>query len=171
MHEHCTQIESLLPAFAAHELGAEDAARVRAHVASCEACRASLAAFSALESSLLLRRAEVPPLDAYLPAFAPAHAAYHTPLIRMFRAVMSVPGVAILLTMWAGMLAFNFRVPIANALSLSTPDNLLGGIDRFADFMVLLTDGNVWVLIGMVTMVAFAIAASTGALTLRFVRR
>lgn len=171
MDEHCTHIESLLPAFVEDGLGAGDAARVRAHLESCESCRASLAAFTALEASLVLRRAEIPPVDAYLPDVAPAHSGARRPLVRMFRAVMSVPGVAILLTMWAAMLAFNFRVPIANTLSLSTPHNLVGGFERFADFLVLLTGGNVWVLIGMGTMVAIAIAASTGAMTLRFVRR
>jgi hypothetical protein len=73
--------------------------------------------------------------------------------------------------MWAGMLAFNFREQIVRALSFSTPNNLVGGIDRFADLLVVLTNGNAWILIGMCTMVAIAIAASTGAMTLRFVRR
>lgn len=169
MNDHCTHIESRLPAFLDRELGAEETALVRAHLDSCEGCRASLAAFESLEASLVLRRAEVPPVERFLPGFA---VAYHpSVLVRALRALTSVPGVSIVLAMWAGMLAFNFRGPIGRALSLSTPDNLVGGIDRLADFLVLLTDGNVWLLIGMCTMVALAIAASTGAMTLRFIRR
>jgi predicted anti-sigma-YlaC factor YlaD len=175
MNDGCTHIESLLPAFAGQDLGAEDAARVRAHLESCEACRASLASFTALEASLMARRSEVPAVDAYLPKFAAAHAAaaasHRSRLVRVFRSVMTIPGVAIMLAMWAGLLAFNFRVPIGEALSLSTPDNLTGGIGRLADFLVLLTGGNNWLLIGITTLVAIAIAASTSAMTLRFVRR
>ena len=173
MNERCTHIESLLPAFLEHELGAEEMALVRAHLESCDACRAALASFEALEASLVLRYAEVPPVERFLPEFAHAHAAAHhsSVLLRALRAVTSVPGVSIVLAMWAGMLAFNFRGPIGRALSLSTPDNLVGGIDRFADLLVVLTNGNVWLLIGMCTMVALAIAASTGAMTLRYIRR
>lgn len=173
MNDRCAHIESLLPAFLEEDLGGEETALVRAHLESCEACRAALAAFASLEEALVLRRAEVPPVDRFLPDFAPAQAAVHHPsvLLRAFRALTSVPGVSIVLTMWAGMLAFNFRGPIGRALSLSTPDNLVGGIDRFANLLVLLTDGNVWLLIGMCTLVSLAIAASTGAMTLRFIRR
>lgn len=174
MNEHCSHIETLLPGFVENDLGAEDFTLVRGHLESCEACRASLAAFSALEESLVMRRAEVPPVEGFLPAFAAAPAAaepHRSLVVRVFRAVTSVPGVAILLAMWAAMFAFSFRVPISRVLSKSTPDNLVGGIDRFADFLVLLTGGNVWLLIGMCTMVALAIAASTGAMTLRYVRR
>lgn len=169
----CTHIEALLPAFVENELTDADAARVRAHVETCEACRASLASFEALEASLVMRRAELPPVDAYLPSFAHAAAPvpHHTRLIRFFRALTSVPGVSIMLAMWAAMLAFNFRVPISRALSFSTPDHLTGDIDRFADLLVLLTGGNTWVLVGIATLVGIGIAASTGALTLRFVRR
>ena len=173
MNDRCTHIESLLPSFLEGDLRAEETTLVRAHLGSCEACRASLAAFEALEDSLVLRRGEVPPVERFLPEFAAARAPVHHPsvLLRTLRVLTSVPGVSIVLAMWAGMLAFNFRGPIGRALSLSTPDNLVGGIDRFANFLVLLTDGNVWFLIGMCTMVALAIAASTGAMTLRFIRR
>jgi predicted anti-sigma-YlaC factor YlaD len=173
MNDRCTHIESLLPAFLDRELGVEETALVRAHLESCDACRAALASFEALEASLVLRHAEVPPVERFLPEFAHAHAAAHhsSVLLRALRALTSVPGVSIVLAMWAGMLAFNFRGPISRALSLSTPDNLVGGIDRFADLLVVLTNGNVWLLIGMCTMVALAIAASTGAMTLRYIRR
>jgi anti-sigma factor RsiW len=173
MNNGCTHIESLLPGFVEDSLGAEDALRVRAHLESCAACRASLAAFAALEDSLVLRRAEVPPVERFLPELAvvPAVARRAPVLLRAFRALTSVPGVSIVLAMWAGMLALNFREPIGRALSLSTPDRLVGGIDRFADLMVLLTNGNVWLLIAALTMVAFCVAGSMGAMTLRFVRR
>jgi hypothetical protein len=104
-------------------------------------------------------------------AVVPAVARRAPVLLRAFRALTSVPGVSIVLAMWAGMLALNFREPIGRALSLSTPDRLVGGIDRFADLMVLLTNGNVWLLIAALTMVAFCVAGSMGAMTLRFVRR
>lgn len=172
MNDRCTHIESLLPAFLERDLGAGETSLVRAHLESCDACRASLASFEALEGSLVLRRAELPPVERFLPAFSAARApAYHPSLlVRALRALTSVPGVSIVLTMWAGMLALNFRGPIGRALSLSTPDNLVGGIDRLTNLLVLFTDGNVWLLIGMCTVVALAIAASMGAMTLRFIR-
>jgi len=169
---NCTHIESLLPAFVENQLTDAERARVRSHVETCAACRASLVAFEALEASLVMRRAELPPVDAYLPSFAPAAAPLvHHRLLRFFRALTSVPGVSIMLAMWAAMLAFNFRVPISRALSFSTPAHLTGDVDRFADLLVLLTGGNTWLLVGIATLVGIGIAASTGALTLRFVRR
>jgi hypothetical protein len=172
MNDTCTHIESLLPAFLEDSLDGADATLVRTHLETCEACRASLAAFAVLEEALVLRRTEVPPVAHFLPEFAPVPVATpHPILLRAFRVLTSVPGVSILLAMWAGMLAFNFREQIVRALSFSTPNNLVGGIDRFADLLVVLTNGNAWILIGMCTMVAIAIAASTGAMTLRFVRR
>ncbi|MDH4336861.1 MAG: zf-HC2 domain-containing protein [Candidatus Krumholzibacteria bacterium] len=172
MNDACTHIESLLPGFVEDGLGADDTLRVRAHLESCETCRASLVAFQTLEDSLLMRRAELPPVERFLPAFAAAPApAYRRPvLMRAFRAVISVPGISILLAVWAGTLAFNFREPIGRALSFSTPNNLVGGIDRLADQMVFLTDGNVWLLLAALTMVSLFVAASMGAMTLRFVR-
>jgi predicted anti-sigma-YlaC factor YlaD len=171
MNDTCTHIESLLPGFVEDSLGGDDAVRVRAHLESCDACRASLAAFEALEESLVLRRAEVPPVERFLPEFAIAPARVRRSLpLRAFRALTSVPGISIVLAMWAGMLAFNFREPIGRALSLSTPNHLVGGIDRLADLMVFLTNGNVWLLIAALTVVACGVAASMGAMTLRFVR-
>ncbi len=172
MNNRCAHIESLLPAFVENELGPDDVAGVRAHLESCDACRAALAMFTTLEESLLSRRSEVPPVERFLPAFAADHvgARAASPMLRAFRAMMSAPGVAIVLAMWVAMLTFHFRVPIGDTLSRSTPERLTGGIDRLADLLVTATNGDVWMLIGVFSVVAFAVVASMGAVTLRYIR-
>jgi anti-sigma factor RsiW len=172
MNETCSHIEALLPAYLEQDLPDADVARVRAHVQTCAACRESLAAFTALEQSLVSRRAEVPPVDRFLPAFAAAPKGVHHPavLVRVFRATMSVPGVVIVLTMWAGLLAFRFRGVIGHALSFSTPERLGGDAERLADLLVILTNGNVWTLIGLCTLLALVVAGSLSVVALRPLR-
>ncbi|HEX5130905.1 MAG TPA: zf-HC2 domain-containing protein [Candidatus Krumholzibacteria bacterium] len=172
MNDVCTHIESLLPGYCEQQLDASDTARVRAHVETCESCRASLAAFAELEGMLVARRLDVPPVERFLPEFTPSHALapHSSRLIRAFRATMSVPGIAIVLSVWAGLLALRFRDAIGSALSFSTPGLLTGFSERFANLMVFLTDGNVWVLIGVCSLVAFAIAGSMSAMSLRYLR-
>jgi predicted anti-sigma-YlaC factor YlaD len=171
MNDHSTDIQPLLPAFAEHETGALESERVRTHVASCDACRAALDSFTVLERSLLARRNEIPPVDAFLPSFRSAPAVLRrSPLVRVFRSAMSVPGVSILLVLWVGMLTWNFRAVIGKALSLSTPDTMSGGFEVLANALVVLTQGNVWLLIGLCIAAAIAVAGSMGAMTLRYVR-
>jgi anti-sigma factor RsiW len=171
MNDRSMHVESLLPAFVEGALGADDEAAVRAHVASCEACRASLEAFTALEASLVSRRSEIPPLERFLPVFetrpATARASW---LIRAFRSAMSPAGVALVLAAWVALLALRYNGAIGRVFSLSTPDHLTGGIDRVADVLVILTNGNVSLLIAGLTVVSLGIAASMGAMTLRFIR-
>jgi anti-sigma factor RsiW len=173
MNETCQHIESLLSAFVGGDLGADEAARVRAHLESCDVCRASLAAFAELEQALVARRSEVPPVERFLPEFAGALVAAResSRIVRWFRGMMTVPGIATILVVWGGFFTFEFRDKIGHVLSFSTPDNLTVGTERFASLLVTLTSGNVWLLIAACTMVAFGIAASTGAMTYRYIRQ
>ncbi len=175
MNPNCEHIETLLPAFVEESLDAGDAAAVRAHVESCNACRESLAAFALLEQSLVARRAEVPALERFLPDFATAGtraASVVRPslVMRAFRAMMSFPGVAAILVIWSGLFVFEFRGSIGSAIAQATPDRLVMFQERLANLLVLLTDGNVWMLIAISILVSILFALSTGAMTLRYIR-
>jgi predicted anti-sigma-YlaC factor YlaD len=175
MNPNCEHIETLLPAFVEETLDAGDAAAVRAHVESCDACRASLAAFALLEQSLVARRAEVPPLERFLPDFATARVrAANVPrpslVMRAFRTMMSLPGIAAILVVWSGLFVFEFRDSIGHAIALATPDRLVMFQERLANLLVLMTDGNVWALVAISILVSILFALSTGAMTLRYIR-
>src|SRR5262245_51763282 len=103
-HMDCERIEEMLPAFVEYELTPKDASLVRAHVESCPRCSEALQAFTVMERSLITRRKEVPPFEAFLPpALAPSR--WHPNFfLRSLRALTSVPGMAIVLVMWAGFL-------------------------------------------------------------------
>ncbi len=98
----CERVEAMLPLFAARELSADEAAAVSSHLDACERCREALVAYTALEATLLARRDEVPSVDYFLPDLrAAGFRARRSIFIRTFRAAMSIPGVAIVLVMWA----------------------------------------------------------------------
>ncbi|MFN8178292.1 MAG: zf-HC2 domain-containing protein [bacterium] len=52
MSEHCREIEPLLSPYVDGELSADDRRRVEAHLAGCEACRATLAAWREADAAL-----------------------------------------------------------------------------------------------------------------------
>jgi anti-sigma factor RsiW len=172
MTTSCERIEALLPAFVEGDLAPGEAAAVSAHVESCAACAESLAAFTVLEQSLVSRRTEVPSPAAYLPAVAPVSAPAHSRLIGAFRGLMSLPGVSIMLTMWATLLALSFSPKIAGGVSRYSS---LERWQALADGAVkLLTRGlgdNVWVMIAAYAMLTIVILGSMGSIAYRFVRR
>ena len=100
------RFEELLPAYLDGTLSAEESARVEAALAESAGLRESLEQYRALEDALVMRREEVPPVDAFVPAiasapahaeataFAPAH--QRTPLQRFLRVLVSTPSFAII---------------------------------------------------------------------------
>lgn len=57
----CEHVENKLPFYVEGDLDAVDRAGIDAHLATCDACRTSLAAYAQLESFLSDRRTLVPP--------------------------------------------------------------------------------------------------------------
>jgi len=169
----CERIEAMLPAFVGRDLGADEAAAVAAHIDSCERCREALAAFAALEQVLVARRSEVPPVDGFLPDLRTARASRGRSgfLVRGLRLATSVPGVAIVLVMWAVLLIGRFNDRIALAIA----DHALAGrVTAFAkqgiDAMVGVAGGDVWTLTAVYGALAIGLIVSAGALTVRLVR-
>lgn len=173
MNRSCEQIESLLPSYVEGTLDDADAAAVRMHVESCATCRESLVTFTVLEQSLVSRRDQVPPLERFLPDLATAGvpgAAHVSRLMRAFRSMMSLPGVATLLVVWAGLFAFAFREKIGAAIMAATPDRLTVFQDHLTSALVTAADGNAWTLLAVSILVSVLIVLSTGAMTLRYIR-
>jgi len=175
MNPLCEKIEALLPAFVSRDIAKADAAMVASHVDSCASCRESLAAFAMLEQSLVSRRAEVPPVDSFLPDLAAVRvpAAHHrSPLLTVFRAAMSVPGISILLVMWGTMFALSFRTHLANDITRYSSLERWKALTEFAtQQLTSVTGDNVWVLTAVYVALTLAILGSMGAMTLRYVRR
>jgi anti-sigma factor RsiW len=170
----CDRFEAMLPAFVGSDLGVEEAAAVAAHVESCARCRESLAAFVAIEETLVLRRSEVPPVDGFLPDMRAARWALRARprlLIRFFRAAMSVPGVAIVLVMWATFLVSQYNDRLTNDIVQTTSlERATALAQRGLDAMVAAAGGDAWTLTAVYGALAIGLIVSAGALTMRFVR-
>jgi predicted anti-sigma-YlaC factor YlaD len=175
MNPLCERIEALLPALVSRDIATADAAMVTSHVDSCASCRESLATFVMLEQSLVSRRAEIPPVDSFLPDLSAARvpSAYrHSPLFRVFRATMSVPGISILLVMWGTMFALSFRTNLANDITRYSSLERWKVLTTLATQQLTnLTGGNVWTLTAVYLALTLAILGSMGAMTLRYVRK
>jgi anti-sigma factor RsiW len=57
---NCVHVEELIPRYLDDDLPGDERRLVEAHLASCEACRASLEMFSSIEESLVRLRGAVP---------------------------------------------------------------------------------------------------------------
>jgi anti-sigma factor RsiW len=170
----CARIEEMLSGFVAHELGGEERAVVSRHLESCASCRDALAALAAIEATLVARRDQVPAVDAFLPKPFAVHAraAEKRPFVmRVFRAVMSTPGIAILLVMWGALILAHFSGRVASEIGgTSAFDRMQAFAKRGIDAMVAAAGGDVWTLSAVYGALAIAVIVSAGALTVRFVR-
>ena len=170
-HMDCERIEEMLPAFVEHELVPKEASLVRAHVESCSRCSEALQAFTVMERSLATRREEVPPFEAFLPpALAPSR--WHPNLaVRSLRALTSVPGMAIVLVMWAGFLIARYSDRLTGGvLEKTTLDRMMAFAKRGIDAIVSAAGGDMTTLTAVYGALAIAVIVSAGALTMRFVR-
>jgi hypothetical protein len=138
------------------------------HVAACASCRESLELTLRMEDALVSRRTHVPAVDAFLPAVAPVRAVFaHPRLVAAFRTVMSPAGIAIVLVMWSTMLAFHFRDRVAMVLEWSS-------VERFTSLLRGVSDpllgADAFALALAYAFIGLVILASTGAITLRYIR-
>jgi predicted anti-sigma-YlaC factor YlaD len=182
--ENCERIEALLPSFVEGGLEDGEAAGVRAHLESCAACRESLAAYAMIEESLVSRRTEVPAVESFLPdisalaagakartpepAAARSHA--HPHLADVLRAMMSVPGIAIILVLWSAMLLLRFRDTVGLVFTWTSLDRLSAFTQQVQRALVGASGGDSYTLVGVYVALTLVLLASTGAITLRYVR-
>jgi len=169
---NCERIETLLSAFVAHELSADDAAAVASHLEGCDACRESLAEFVSLEEVLVARRDDVPAIDAYLPAMVTAREASRRRLwVRGIRLVTSVPGVAIVLVMWATFMVAHYTNRMESGAAVTTSLERVTAFTKHGiDVMVSAAGGDAWTLTAVYGALAIGVIVSAGALTMRLVR-
>jgi len=170
----CERIEAMLPLFVARDLSADEAALVSSHLDSCEHCREALAAYTALEAALVVRRDQVPSVDAFLPDMRAARAglrARSSVLIRCFRAATSIPGVAIVLVMWATLLVARYNNRWAGDIAQTTSlERTSAFAKRGLDAIVAAAGGDAWTLTAVYGALAIGVIVSAGALTMRLVR-
>lgn len=174
--QNCERIEALLPSYVEGGLGAADEAVVRSHIETCDACRASLVTFAMIEESLVSRRAEVPPAEQFMPDFAAARAPVsrahpHPRLVGALRTMMSVPGVSIILVMWSAMFLLRFRDTVGRAFSWTSLDRLSAFTREVQNVLVGVSGDNPWTLTAIYAALTLALLASTGAITLRYIRQ
>lgn len=168
----CERVEAMLPLFVARELSTDEAAAVSSHLDACERCREAVVAYTALEATLLARRDEVPSVDAFLPDLRAAGVRVRRSIfIRTFRAAMSVPGVAIVLVMWATLLVARYNDKLTGDITRTTSlERLTALAKRGLDGMVAAAGGDAWTLTAVYGALAIGVIVSAGALTMRLVR-
>lgn len=167
----CERLEELLPAFVEHELTPKEASLVRAHVESCPRCSEALQAFTVLERSLVTRREQIPAFEAFLPAALAPPRWHPSLLLRSLRALTSVPGMAIVLVMWAGFLIARYSDRLTGGvMEKTTLDRMVAFAKQGIDGIVALAGGDMSTLTAVYGAVAIAVIVSAGALTMRFVR-
>jgi len=168
---NCDRIENLLSEFVDGSLSGADEAAVRAHLDGCASCRESLAAYRALEDVLVMRRAEVPPVDAILQGvLAPAPSNLHRARVLMDR-LFSLPSLATFACFVLAWAAFTYSAPIAHALNwlineAPVVSNLSGW---FVASLVTLTRGDMLITVSAYAAVTLLILGSGTWMTLRYV--
>jgi len=176
---NCDTIEALLAAFAEQgSLSADDGATVSAHLKTCASCRESSAAFARIEEALALRRSEVPAVDAFLPDFAGLRAPVrenatgpaHSRLTRYFRAMMTVPGIAIILIVWVAMFLLRFRDAVGEVFTWTSLDRLSAMTGEISSALVGVAGGDAYVLTAIYLALTLLVLGSAGAITMKFVR-
>lgn len=170
----CDRLEAMLPAFVGRDLSADEAASVSAHLETCARCRESLAEFVSLEEVLVARRHDVPPVDAFLPHIQPVRSpvrARPRVWVRCFRAATSIPGIAIILVVWAGFLIARYDDRFASdVVQVTRLERATALIKRGLDAMVAAAGGDAWTLTAVYGALAIGVIVSAGALTMRLVR-
>jgi anti-sigma factor RsiW len=168
----CERIENLLPAFVEGDLAPVDESAVHAHLADCERCRESLAAYRALEDALVMRRDEVPPADAFLRGvFAPAVSTNLHRARTLMDALFSFPALASFACLVVGWLAFAYSDVVTRSLNwLVGESSLLGRFGHWTTAsLTTLTGGDMIVIVAAYTIVTLLILGSGALMTLHYV--
>ncbi|MDH3198604.1 MAG: zf-HC2 domain-containing protein [Candidatus Krumholzibacteria bacterium] len=174
------RIEAMLSAYAAGELTAAERAEVEAALARLPALRESLAAFTALEETLVSRREQVPPAEGFLRGvFAAARAAAPSPhpsrgrLRRWLDAATGVPAVATYACLATALAAFVYRDALASLIARLTAQRQMPSMpdaSGVTDAIVAVAGGEMWVLAVVYAGVTALIVLSLSLVTMRFVR-
>jgi hypothetical protein len=91
-------------------------------------------------------------------------------LVGALRAMMSVPGVSIILVMWAAMFLFRFRDAVGRVFTWTSLDRLSALTQQMQSTLLGVSGDNPWTLTAIYLALTLAVLASAGAITLRFVR-
>ena len=168
----CERFEAMMVAwFDEHDLTASDRQALTAHLAGCPSCRESFELSGQMEEALVSRRAEVPAVDAFMPALSAAPApAVHPGLLAVFRAILSPAGISIILVMWSTMLTFRYRDAIASALEWKFSPRLSTFGGDVSGFLLSATGGDSYVLIAIYVVLTLILLGSTGAITMKYIR-
>jgi len=176
-HENCERYEATIATwFDADGPAQSERDALTAHMASCASCRESFELSSHMEAALVSRRDEVPAVDAFLPALAPAVARQAAPahthprLLAAFRTLMSPAGISITLTMWVTLLALHFRAQISQVFVWTSSDRFSALGHDISNLLVSVARGDTLVLTGIYVALTVAVLGSMGAITLRYVR-
>ena len=168
----CSEIEELMPGYLEGSLSESSRRDVEAHIASCEACRESLAIFASLERSL-------EGLKTAMPSWKTAEARFmreaglsrRRSALRVLCAPPVVAGLSLavigFVAIRMGGVFFNGLEGLLSRFALSLGDLGRAGSESLAAFAN--TDLVTIVTVYDVTLVA--IIAGTGALALKYVRR
>jgi hypothetical protein len=168
---NCERVEAMMGDWLDQSLSAGDRRAVSDHLATCASCRESVELASRIESALVARSEEIPAVDAFLPPIAGApHRVMHPQLVRAFRVVMSPAGVAALLVVWIAMLTLRFREPIAAWITSFPTERVETFMLGIQTALLDVSGGNMLTLITIYAALAVFVLASTGAITLRYIR-
>lgn len=171
LDQNCERFEAMMGDWFDGNLPAAAQRDLPAHLSVCASCRESFELSSRIEDGLVSRRSLVPPVDSFLPALAPAPArALHPRLVRVFRGLMSPAGIAAVLVMWVTMLTLHFRDPIGAWLTRLSTERLGVVSQNITSALLELSRGDVLTLSAIYVALALAVLASTGAITLRYLR-
>lgn len=171
LNQNCERFEAMMDDWFDGSLSAAEQRDLSEHRSVCASCRESFELSSRIEDGLVSRQSLVPPVDSFLPAIAPAPArALHPRLVRVFRGLMSPAGTAALLVMWVTMLTFHFRDPIGTWLTRFSTERLGVVSQNITSELIELSRGDVLTLSAIYVALALAVLASTGAITLRYIR-
>ena len=168
----CEQFENLLPLYAEGELDQEERCGVDEHVASCGACRESLAFYQELETSLASLRDLRPS-----PARTAALASERLGLRRRWdlrEAFASLPALASAGFIALGIVLYIFRGPVENffaRMGAGASSGYSRVVTDWTQGAVQLSGGGEWVLLSVLSGV-FALVMLAGSwMVLRFVKR
>lgn len=167
----CEHFETLMASWFEGDIHAPDRDALTAHLDACASCRESFALAQRMEEALVSRRAEVPAVDAFLPAFSPVRRPFaHPGLVAVFRALMSPAGIAIMLVMWSTMLAFRYRETVAGWFEWSSSARFTLFLNEVSSSLLGVSGGDAYTLVAIYVVLALLVLGSTGAITLRFIR-
>jgi hypothetical protein len=174
--QNCDRFEAMIVEwFEANGLPAADKTELTAHLATCASCRESFELSARMEMALVARRTDIPAVDAFLPAFSPAHETAaarnaHSRLVDVFRTLMSPAGVSIMLVLWASMLALRFRNEIAEVFVWTSSDRFSALSHDVSNLLLSVSGDNVYTLSVMYLALAVLVLGSTSLIAVRFIR-